>query len=371
MAINTKDFPNTIVVGLKANKEHTKFYYRFKIEGKTKRGIIDYSNKSWDKRTRKSEAIAEMQRIKNKGLDTDLEFNENTSLNKVAKIYFKNARADSTWTDTLKRSYELYCENSIGNKKIKDIKTIHIDALIRTMQNEGQSKQTSKGCSHRTIKLVLIQSLKPILEYSVEHKVLDTLPSFKLPKQKKQKKKVTDARIKLATLFKTINSLYEHNHFYKALFLFALFGRRWNEIRTLEWKDIDFLNNQYTIRAENNKIAENQTYDLAPPIAEALQGIKDTHTGIVFKSPVTGEELHTPKVQLARLRKASEIEELTMHYFRHILVSAMGEMGTANTILSASLGHTNLDTVNQFYLSANHTKASSEANKAIAGITNG
>ena len=58
-----------------------------------------------------------------------------------------------------------------------------------------------------------------------------------------------------------------------------------------------------------------------------------------------------------------------MHYFRHILVSAMGEMGTAGTVLSAALGHTNLKTVNDFYLSANHTKASSEANKAIEIIT--
>ena len=57
--------------------------------------------------------------------------------------------------------------------------------------------------------------------------------------------------------------------------------------------------------------------------------------------------------------------KFTMHYFRHILVSAMGEMGTANTILSASLGHTNLNTVNDYYLSANHTKASAEANKTL------
>ena len=46
----------------------------------------------------------------------------------------------------------------------------------------------------------------------------------------------------------------------------------------------------------------------------------------------------------------------------------MGEMGTANTVLSASLGHTNLQTVNDFYLSANHTKASAEANQTIAKL---
>jgi len=47
----------------------------------------------------------------------------------------------------------------------------------------------------------------------------------------------------------------------------------------------------------------------------------------------------------------------------------VGELGTASTVLSASLGHHNLDTVNNFYLSANHIKASSEANKMISTIT--
>jgi len=45
-------------------------------------------------------------------------------------------------------------------------------------------------------------------------------------------------------------------------------------------------------------------------------------------------------------------------------------MGIAGTVLSASLGHTNLDTVNQFYLSANHTRGSQEANKMIGNIVN-
>lgn len=48
----------------------------------------------------------------------------------------------------------------------------------------------------------------------------------------------------------------------------------------------------------------------------------------------------------------------------------MGEIGTASTILSASLGHTNLNTVNQFYLSANHTKGSAIANEMIGSIVN-
>ena len=41
------------------------------------------------------------------------------------------------------------------------------------------------------------------------------------------------------------------NYIKIALFLFALYGRRWNEIRTLCWEDIDFQKEVYTIRKEN------------------------------------------------------------------------------------------------------------------------
>lgn len=204
---------------------------------------------------------------------------------------------------------------------------------------------------------------------ALDNKIIKDIPRIEAPKQNRQKKVVDNAGSKLAILFKTIMTHYESEPFYRALFLFALYGRRWNEIRTLQWNDIDFLESRYTIKAENNKIGENQTYELSAPISEALIHIKDDHNGLIFKSPVTGKELYPPKKQLQKIKVLANIPELTMHYFRHILVSAMGELGTATTVLSASLGHTNLDTVNNFYLSANHTKASMEANLAIEKLT--
>ena len=93
--------------------------------------------------------------------------------------------------------------------------------------------------------------------------------------------------------------------------------------------------------------------------------MQDNHTGLVFKSPITGKELYTPKKQLEKIRMLSGIEQLTMHYFRHILVSAMGEIGVSATIMSASLGHTNLQTVTDYYLTVNHTRGSQQANEAL------
>lgn len=369
MAVDRAQFTEAIEKGLKADPSHTKFYINFKLEGKIKQRVIDYSNKDWDKRTRIAKAKAELLAEKNKQINTGVNFTENSRLNEVADIYFEKSCEVSKWTDERKDAYKLYINNSIGKKRIKDIRQVDIDSLRKSMELKGHSEQTKNGCSPRTIKKVLIQILKPIMQYALDNKVLSDLPNIKAPKQNRQKKIVEDAGTKLATLFKTIMTTYVNEPFYRALFLFALYGRRWNEIRTLQWSDVNFLTSRYTIRAENNKIGQNQTYELSAPIAEALSCMNDDRSGLVFKSPVTGTELYPPKKQLTKIKDTAKIPELTMHYFRHILVSAMGEAGTATTILSASLGHTNLDTVNNFYLSANHTKASQEANKAIAALT--
>lgn len=365
MAIDVKEFPNDVDVGLKANKDYTKFFYRFKIDGISKRGIIDYRNKDWDKRTKVSNAKVELAHKRKNETGVKASFTESSSLNTIADVYFETVcNTKANWTNERLNAYNLYCRNGIGKKKIKDIKVVDIDRLRKEMETKGHSKQTANGCSPRTIKKVLMQSLKPILQYAIDNKTIIDMPKINIPKQNKHKKLVTDAGIKLATLYKTIFNLYNDDPFYRALFLFALYGRRWNEIRTLHWTDVNFLQNTYTIRAENNKISIDQTYDLPIPIAEALSQM-NSNGGLVFESPITQQELFTPKKQLAKIKRTAQIPELTMHYFRHILVSAMGESGVAGTILSASLGHTNLETVNQFYLSANHKKASGEANKAL------
>lgn len=365
MAVDKAQFSESVISNLKANKEYTKFFINFTKDGKRINRVLDYTTKAWDKKTRTSKAMMELAELRDKANTSGTHFNENSTLDQVQEVYFQHAEKSLAWSKELQNMYRLHIQPSLGKKKIKDIRTVQIDEIRKHMQEKGHSKQTEKGCSPRTIKKVLAQTLKPILQYAADNKVLDTLPKITIPKQNKPKKTVTDAQNKFKLLFFVIMRLYKDDPFYRALFLFAWHGRRWNEIKTLEWDDIDFTKEQYTIRAKHNKIGETQTYSLLPIMKDALLAIMNDHIGIVFKSPKTKNKLSTPKRQLGKIKQITSISELTMHYFRHIAVSAFGEAGVSNTILSAALGHTNLQTVNDYYLSVNHTKSSEQVNAVI------
>ena len=388
MAINTKEFINKVDTGLKADADYKRFYFRFKKEGKIVHGVIDYSNKSWDKRTRVAKAKAELADKRDKTTAGGVDISDSSTLDKVAKLYFDTHLSYTSWHSELRREYNKYIGDAgvypqeqgrelpqynppykIGRMKIRDIKQLHIDNIRKGMETKGFSKQNANGCSFRTIKKVLKQTLEPIFKYAYENGIIDKIPAIKLPvKKQSTKKKITNATEKLSALYRTIMELYADDPFYRALFLFALYGRRLNEVLTLEWRDIDFDNSIYRIREENYKTGEEMVFDLPRPVAEALMQIESDRNGLVFKSPKTGRKLHTPKKQLAKVKSRSGVDDLTFHKFRHILVSAMAESGMVSSVLSASLGHSTSQTTEQFYITQNHLKATSEANKKIEEI---
>jgi len=353
--------------GLKANKTYTKFRYRFKIEDKEYVTTLDYSDKNWDKKTRKSNATVDAINYKKKKSEWDMDFTLDTSFGFLAEEYMKNKWDMSTkWSQEKRTMLHHYIYPWIKDKKASAIKERDIDKIRKNMEQTGHAKQNRNGSSPRTIRKVLLQVLKPILEYGMRNGALKKMPEIDVP-PKPPKKEVTNGTEQLATLYNSIMTLYEKNPFYRALFLFALFGRRWNEIRTLEWRDIDFTHSQYTIRKENSKINKQKTFMLPDDIRMALLEFKSDRR-LVFVSPVTGRELSLPKVQIRKLKQASGIEELTLHYFRHIMATALSDVGMVGTVLSASLGHENMQTVDNYYRTANTLKGSREATQAIEHI---
>jgi integrase len=358
--------------GLKATKDFRKYYYRFKINGKEHVHIFNYNDKHWTPKDLKKNARTYAETYqKQKEIELKNPFNPDTKVGYIADQYFINKCTASKWTEERKRIYELHIKEIIGNKKISAVLENDIDKIRKRLETTGCTKQNENGSSIRTIEKVLFQVLKPILEYARNNGAIDRIPQITIPARPKKslrKKIVKDGTEKIVSLFNAIETRYQNDPLYRGLFYFALFGRRWNEIATLEWSDIDFEKKRYTIRSENNKIGIDQDYYLPAQIASTLLEINDDHTGLVFKSTRTGGKMHSPRKQLAHLIIDTGIEELTMHYFRHIYVTALGEQGAAATVLSAALGHIRSDTVDAHYRTIAHYQSSESADSQLQEI---
>lgn len=120
--------------------------------------------------------------LKKKRNEISIGFDEDSTLNKVAEAYFDKEYSKTDWTEERKDAYRLYILDTIGKKKIKSIRLHDINTVKTAMEAQGHTKQTKNGCSPRTIKKVLIQTLKPIMQYACDNKVISEIPKIELSK---------------------------------------------------------------------------------------------------------------------------------------------------------------------------------------------
>ena len=237
---------------------------------------------------------------------------------------------------------KLYLRTKIGHKDIQDIKPMDIERIISIMIKNKLSARTQK---------VIVEILNPLFNYAVQNRYLNENPSqyitIKIPSQKRV---VTDASTLFKKVHRGIEEYYKDNPFYRTFFLFGFTGRRKSEILNLKWKNIDIRGDYYWI--ENTKNGETQRYPLPAMVKLSLMQIKMDRQGYVFKNHLTKERLKNPDRQMKNLKEFIGVENLTMHYMRNILVSALAENSVEAITLSGVLGHKQVGTINK-YLSQN------------------
>ncbi len=259
------------------------------------------------------------------------------NLNKLFDLYFDTLTA-TKWNKIKKGIYARYIQKPLGKKSIDSIKQMHIKRIIADMDKQGLSPRTQKS---------VLEVLKPIFSFAVTNKIIKDNPSngitVKIPNQKKI---VTNATDLFRKVYAGITAYYHDNPYYKALFLFGFTGRRKSEILNLKWENIDLINNYYWI--EDTKNDDKQKYELPHYIIEPLTQIKDDRKGLVFKSLVTGKQIQNIDRQMRQLKKFIGVDNLSLHYMRNILVSALRDKGVEAVTLSGILGHKNLSTINDY-----------------------
>jgi integrase len=360
MPISTSKY-KSVTKNLKIDKkDNRKFLFDFRLDGKRYRKVEILSvREGWNK----SDYARQAQVLLNEYIETirkrdgSIDITHNTKLDTVWDIYFKTLDQSKRWTHEKNRFYHRVISPQIGKKAIGLIQEHHINRIIQMLKNDGKATRTA---------IATLDVLKPLFEFALKNRAIRDNPTqFIIIKKDNTKKPVINATALFKQVYDGIIELYSDEPFYKAFFLFGFTGRRKGEILNLKWKNIDFQNYYYWI--EDTKNNERQQYALPIFLKEALCQMKSDHNGLVFKSPITSKQLKNTDRQMLKLKTHLNIPQLTLHYMRNILVSALAEQGTEAITLSGVLGHRNASTINE-YLSLNYRKSSQKGNKTIENI---
>jgi len=247
----------------------------------------------------------------------------------------------------------------IGNKQLRRVNTADIDDIMH------KAKQNLSKRSQKTI----LEVLKPLFERAIKERLISESPVDHDIKRNaaEEKKIVLGAEEKFKKIHKAIHKVFTNDPKLKAAFLLGFNGRRFSEVLTLEWRDIDFNNNTYVIRAENSKINIDMVFGLNEELKIALKKVYEQKDSKWVFSSNRDPSKHMTKLapQYTKIREATGIEEFTFHWMRNLLVSALaGKDGVDVSDLSALLGHNDAGTLKK-YLSLQREQSSKKAAAAI------
>lgn len=354
MAIDFSVYTETVCSGLKADHTYMFFLISVKRNKKLKRKTLDYSKKGWTKRDRERNAKKELQRI-----TEQLEFVHAGNMPTVEGYWQRYLKTlpHTSWTKTKERHFEKYLKKCIGKKRLNEVIAMHI--------KECMAKQEREGMAPRTVNTTL-EILRPMFKDAAINRLIEFSPcdglKVKLPKTKKI---VTDASLRLSEIYAVIMDEFSGDPFYRALYLFALMGRRKGEILNLRWEDVSFSHGYVVLSDTKND--EIQKMFLPDIIKESLLEFYDNEkTGWVFVSPFDPKE-HISNIEKTTMRIKKRLPFFTLHYLRNVIVSAMAEHGLAAVNMSGALGHMSANTIDK-YLSLNYLQGSKSASDTITKI---
>ncbi|MBC1921947.1 site-specific integrase [Listeria grayi] len=167
------------------------------------------------------------------------EFVENEWLPKHAQRYLAYKTYNEYHSQIKRRLYPI-----IGGVQLDKISTIQIVNLIDTLQKSDSNLVTGEILSARTIRNIYF-ALSSVLETAVEWKVLATNPAkgVKLPKIKKRPPTIYTPE-DIAQLDKALAK--EPIQMQAMIYIALITGCREAELAALEWKHIDFVENEIT-----------------------------------------------------------------------------------------------------------------------------
>jgi integrase len=135
-------------------------------------------------------------------------------------------------------------------------------------------------------------------------------------------------------------------------------GGRFNEVRHLQVKDLDFQNNRVYFLDTKNKTHRGVHLDATTlGLIKEYMEINEIESGYIFRNNKKGIELFEIKGVLNQIIKESGIKDFRIHDIRHSTASKMAEEGASLLEIAEVLGQKSLTVARNYsHLTKKHTE---------------
>lgn len=283
---------------------------------------------------------------------TKQEFTTNMPYSKVYQLYLEYKVAQYEARDDKKEFSRKKLEQfhnkwlqSIINKPIGMIDEEDIHKIVSAIKKAGLAERTSR---------CVYQYVNPVFKYfnMKAAKFGINIPS---PALQRDLPPLNNER-GLELSLDEIKELFKELKNYpispvREIFMFLMHGRRFGEVVTLEWNNINFEDNTYTIRALNNKARIDMIYHLSDRLKESLCTMGIKNSGYVFTKINNKNEPYSTST----IRNHWNNKPIVIHQIRNCIATYLKNgMGIGDDVTGAILGHKQNKTITSRYGKINY-----------------
>ena len=251
---------------------------------------------------------------------------------------------DWLFADALKRYLEYYrdtvrpkthttaCHNAkrlrafFGNRRLSAVSAFLIEKYRRERKSDGAAEATINN------ELALLRSF---LNKCVEWKFLHERPEVKAYK-------LDNARNRYLTSDELDRLLVASNDDLKIVILTAVYtGLRYSELKSLTWRNINFVIRSVTVESAYAKNHETRTIPLNDTLTEALRHLNDREQPNPNDSVFTrgGKPWKSWRPAFENALKRADIQDFKFHDCRHTFGSYLGMAGVTQKAIMELMGH--------------------------------
>ena len=252
---------------------------------------------------------------------------------------------------TFSRDYSLYerdIKPFIGDKDITTITPLEILDIAHRIENRGAGDMARRA----------IGQIGQVFTYAMRLGIVTYNPTYKLsqaltPRQQKNFARITINQ--LPQLLRDIDS-YQGDPLTKlGFYLLAYTFVRTNELRFMQWNEVDWQAKLWRIPAERMKMNRPHIVPLAPQVLDILKQIKDfglSDTYVLFNS--SRQQPYSENVFTNALKKMGYRDVMTGHGFRGLASTTLHERQYMHEAIELQLAHDSESKTSKAYNGAKH-----------------